>query len=129
MTISVSQIMRKYFEEPSCVSKNPSFLMTESAGVPIVPDVIEWKIVTDPERFMRRFEFSTRDRLVDFLGEIFELENEMDHNGKITIDHLHVDIEVYTKSIDCITELDVEYTKAVSQIYEDVLHYGYTSHG
>ena len=83
--------------------------------------------MTDPERFMRRFEFNSRDRLVDFLGEVLELENEMNHNGKLTVDHLHVDIEVYTKSIDCVTELDIEYTHAVSQIYEDVENYGYKS--
>ena len=86
-----------------------------------------WKIVSDPERLMRRFEFDSRQRLVDFLGEVLEMENEMNHNAKITIDHMHIDIEVYTKSIDCVTELDLEYTKTVSQIYEDVSHYGYES--
>ena len=126
--IRVTQIMRDYFEEASGPSPIKNFsLMVENSRMPIVPDVIEWKIVTDPERFMRRFEFSSRDRLTDFLGEVLELENEMNHNGKISIDHLHVDIEVYTKSIDCITELDIEYTVAVSQIYEDVLNYEYTS--
>ena len=123
----VSQIMREYFEEDTSSSNNHSFLMTENSRLPIVPNVITWKTVSDPERFMRRFEFSTRDRLIDFLGEILEMENEMQHNGRIAIDHLHVDIEVYTKSIDCITELDIDYTKNVDQIYEDVTHYGYTT--
>ena len=40
---------------------------------------------------------------------------------------MHIDIEVYTKSIDCVTELDLEYTQTVNQIYEDVSHYGYES--
>ena len=123
----VSHLMRDYFDECSASNKKNSLLMFENANVPIVPEVITWKVVTDPERFMRRFEFSSRERLTDFLGEVLELENEIEHNGKITIDHLNVDIEIYTKSIDCITELDVEYTKAVSQIYEDVMQYGYTN--
>ena len=120
----VSRLMREYFEDHTPAIA-PRFLLTETHAVPIIPDVIKWKIVTDPERFMRRFEFETRDRLVDFLGEILELENEMQHNGKITVDHLRIDIEVYTKTVDCVTELDIEYTKAIDQIYEDVMHYGY----
>lgn len=118
--------MREYFSEDIRMQKKHSFLMTEGTNLPIVPDTITWKVVSDPERFMRRFEFSDRSRLIDFLGEVFELEDEMQHHAKITVDHLHVDVEIYTKSIDCITELDLEFTKTVSQIYEDVNHYGYT---
>ena len=77
----ISQIMREYFEEDTSSSNNHSFLMTENSRLPIVPNVITWNTVSDPERFMRRFEFSTRDRLIDFLGELLEMENEMQHNG------------------------------------------------
>tara|TARA_B100000131_G_scaffold322823_1_gene378249 strand:- start:6217 stop:6597 length:381 start_codon:yes stop_codon:yes gene_type:complete len=121
----VSHIMRDYFNEKPIKSSTPRFLLSESQNMPIKPDIIKWKVVTDPERFMRRFEFSSRSRLIDFLGEVLELEDEMNHHAKITISHLHIDIEVYTHSIDCITELDIEYTSSVDQIYEDVLHYGY----
>ena len=122
---NLSIIMREYFEETDTKSQSPIRTLTESRDMPIVPDVIEWKIVTDPERLMRRFEFNSREKLIDFLGEVFELEDEMNHHGKITVDHLHVDIEIYTKSIDCVTEIDLEYSKTISQIYEDVSYYGY----
>ena len=122
----ISHIMREYFDDDK---KRPTLsvggLLLERHDVPIKPDVMKWRVVTDPERFMRRFEFSSRPRLVDFLGEVLELENELNHHGKVTVDHLHVDIEVYTKNLDCITELDIEYTKAIDMIFEDVLHYAY----
>jgi pterin-4a-carbinolamine dehydratase len=124
---SLATIMQDYFDESPASHTDSSFLIKEQKRVPIIPEVIEWKIVSDPERLMRRFEFDSRQRLVDFLGEVLEMENEMNHNAKITIDHLHIDIEVYTKSIDCVTDLDLEYTQIVSQIYEDVSHYGYES--
>lgn len=125
---SVSHIMKEYFAEGEGESNRRSMtdgLLLESHDTPIKPDIMKWRVVTDPERFMRRFEFSTRDRLIDFLGEIFELERELNHNAKITIDHLHIDIEIYTKNVDCITEIDIEYTKAADMIFEDVLHYAY----
>jgi pterin-4a-carbinolamine dehydratase len=125
---SLVTIMQDYFDEsPAPPNTGNSFLIKEQKRVPITPEVITWKIVTDPERLMRRFEFKSRQRLIDFLGEVLEMENEMNHNAKITIDHLYIDIEVYTKSIDCVTEIDLEYTQTVSQIYEDVSHYGYES--
>lgn len=122
----LTQLMQEYFLESSA-PQSRNFLMAESTSLPITPGKITWEIVSDPERLMRRFEFSNRSKLIDFLGEVFELEDEMNHHAKITVEHLHVDIEIYTKSINCVTELDLEYTKTVSQIYEDVMHYGYTS--
>jgi pterin-4a-carbinolamine dehydratase len=121
---NLSTIMKDYFNEGQETARS-SFLMTEQRSVPIIPNVIQWKRVTDPERLMRRFEFVTRNRLIDFLSLVFELEDEMNHHGRISIDHLHVDIEVYTKTVDCVTEIDIEYTKSVSEIYEDVQHYVY----
>ena len=123
---SVSHIMKEYFNESEPRKQSPtSGLLLERHDMPIKPDIIKWNVVTDPERLMRRFEFSSRDRLIDFLGEVFEFEKELNHHGKITIDHMHVDVEVYTKDVDCITELDIEYTKALDMIFEDVLHYAY----
>ena len=125
----VSRLMREYFEDNSSPTSSPRSPINENFNVPIVPDKMQWKVVISPERFMRRFEFASRPRMVDFLGEVLEFENEIQHNGKITIDHLVIDIEVYTKSVDCITELDIEYTKAIDQIYEDIQHYGYIGGG
>ena len=121
---NVSRIMKEYFDKPP-MKKSNILLETFSADVPVVPAVMTWKVVTDPERLMKRFEFSNRNELIDFLAEIFEFENETDHHGKITIDELHIDVEVYTKTVDCITELDLEYTKTLDQILEDVKHYAY----
>ena len=120
----LSTIMREYFEDEPKRSSSMTIL-SENRQVPIVPDLIKWKRVSDPERMMRRFKFDTRQRLLDFLSLVFELEGEMNHHGRVVVDHLQVDVEVYTKTVDCITELDIEYTKAVSEIYEDVQHYGY----
>jgi pterin-4a-carbinolamine dehydratase len=123
----VSQIMNEYFEEDDAMKpRAPAGLLFERSDLPVKPDIMKWRVVTDPERFMRRFEFTTRSRLIDFLGEIFELEEELGHHGKLTIDHMHIDIEVHTKDLDCITELDIEYTKAIDMIFEDVQHYAYT---
>ena len=119
--------MKEYFDKPSLEKSNVLF-EAFNAGVPVVPTVITWKVVTDPERFMKRFEFHDRGALIDFLAEVFDFENETNHHAKLTIDENHVDVEIYTKTVDCITELDLEYTKTLDQIFEDVRHYGRTGY-
>jgi len=127
---TLSHLMREYFDSPvNPVNTQNNFgLLTENLNgqqLPVVPDKSEWRVVTDPERFIRRFEFDSRDRLKDFLMDLMNLEDSLGHHGKLSIDNLSVDVEVYTHTVDCITELDQEYTSVVNKLYEDVLHYGY----
>ena len=126
----VSQLMREYFDSPtsSTPTHNNFGNLVESFNsqvLPVVPDKSEWRVVTDPERFIRRFEFDSRNRLKDFLSDIMNLEDTLGHHGKLSINNLSVDIEVYTHTVDCITELDQEYASSVNELYEDVLHYEY----
>ncbi len=129
---TLSQLMREYFDSPvSSISTHDNFgRLAESLNdqrLPVVPDKTEWRVVTDPERFLRRFEFDSRDRLKDFLMDLMNLEDTLGHHGKLSINNLSVDVEVYTHTVDCITELDQEYASAVNKLYEDVLHYGYAN--
>ena len=124
---NVSNIMKEYFDKPSLEKSNVLF-EAFNTDVPVVPTVITWKVVTDPERFMKRFEFQDRRVLIDFLAEIFDFENETNHHGKLTIDENYVDVEIYTKTVDCITELDLEYTKTLDQMFEDVRYYGHAGY-
>ena len=129
---SVSHLMREYFDsatksqpDQSTVRKLSEHFSIES--LPVTPDKTEWRVVSDPERFIRRFEFDNRNRLKDFVSEVLSLEDILGHHGKLSINHDSVDIEVYTHTVDCITELDQEYATAVNKLYEDVLHYGYNN--
>jgi len=127
---TLSYLMREYFDSPvnPVVTQDDFGRLVENFNsqlLPVVPDKSEWRVVTDPERFIRRFEFNSRERLKDFITDILNLEDALGHHSKLSINHLIVDVEVHTQTVDCITELDQEYASAVSKLYEDVLHYGY----
>ena len=49
----------------------------------------------------------------------------MNHHSDIEISHKTVTISVYTKNIERITELDIEFTQTVDKIHRDVLDYNY----
>ena len=126
---NVSRLMKEYFSEPD--SKKSVFgLVTENRdtmpqSLPVKPDKFVWQVLKEPERFLRQFEFEDRRRLVDFINDVLDFENDLGHHGQITINHTIVNIEVNTKTVETITNLDQEYVKGVDSIYQDAEHYGY----
>jgi pterin-4a-carbinolamine dehydratase len=119
----VSDLLESYFREAS-----PKKLISEMhlpTEVPVQPYVCAWETHSDPERFARTYKFESRDRLIDFLNEVLRFEDETGHHGTQRIDFDSVTIEVYTHTVNKITELDQEYTRAADHIYEDILDFGY----
>ena len=83
-----------------------------------------WDMVDEPsQRLKKTFKFEALFKLKAFLNEVLEYEEEMGHNGKITIEGVSVEIEVYTHRVNLVTELDIEYAKAVDEIMEDVVYF------
>jgi len=115
--------MRDYFDEPE--SKENVFGLLTEAALPVQPDKFVWQVLKEPERFFRQFEFSDRRQLIDFVDEVLDFEDKLGHHGKMTISHQTVDIEVNTKTVESITNLDQEYVKGVDDVYQDVEHYRY----
>jgi len=99
-------------------------LMLEQ-NLPVQPTKVEWTIEEKPERFVRRFQFDDRRRLIDFINEILQMEDQMKHHGELRISYNVVDISVYTHNLEKITELDQEYIHEIDKIHQDVMHYGY----
>ena len=59
----------------------------------------------------------------NFVNEILEYEDQVNHHGEVTIEHNKVLIEVFTQDLNCVTELDYEYAKMSDAIFHDVGHY------
>ena len=129
---SISDLMKEYFDASDDVSSSPGVNnsiiprgLLREGSMPIEPSRVEWEIHQKPERFVRKFEFQDRRRLIDFLNDIFELEDEMKHHADIRVTHKSADVRINTHTLEKITELDVEFTRAVDKIYRDVLDYSY----
>jgi len=127
----VAKIMKEYFEgledRPLTHSEGQLFyhgLLTEQQ-LPVVPDKVRWEVADGPERFVRRFEFADRRRLISFVNEVLGFEDGVKHHGELKVTAKTVDIAVYTHTVEAITELDQEYIQAVDKIYQDVLDYSY----
>ena len=123
--LSVSEILSEYFDDKRVTSSNrpvPSVL--REASLPVAPAACNWEIHTSPERFSKKFAFSNKLSLLDFIREVLVYETHAGHDGLHKIDGLEVTIEVYTHDINRITELDQEYITQVDNIHRDVLDFG-----
>ena len=70
------------------------------------------------------FKEKNGSQVFQFLEEIFEYQNEVSHQGSALIEDKKVTVEVYTHTVEEVTELDIEYAKEVNKIYRDVKDYG-----
>lgn len=83
----------------------------------------DWKKVENPERLERVFSFDNENQVIQFLFEVIKYEKQSNHNGKLITQGKSVTVEVYTHTVESITELDIEYAKELSDIYSDVKDY------
>lgn len=127
----VAKIMKEYFEGLEDPPRRDPDVQLFSRGLlteqhlPVVPAKVKWEVVDGPERFVRRFEFADRRRLIDFVNDVLIFEDELKHHGELKVGAEAVDISVYTHTVEAITELDQEYVRAVDEIYRDVSDYNY----
>ena len=84
---------------------------------------LEWEILDLPKRLARSYKFDNQQKLQEFINELLDYERKTNHSGEISISHGDVLIEVFTKDLNSVTELDYEYAKMADLIYRDVEAY------
>jgi len=127
-TLALRDIMGEYLDASDSSNKKTllesmPWAPAQAPECPISPSPAQWEVVSDPTRFMKKFEFDSFPSLKNFLDEILVYQEQIQHHAKITIDHMSVNIEVYTHDVNDITEIDQEYVHEVENILRDVQHY------
>ena len=116
--------MREYFineSEDNFSLENMRGLTSDS--VPIKVEKPDWEVLENPQRLKKSFRFQSSKKLLQFLFEVLKYEEKVNHSGSILIEGKMVSVEVYTHDVDSVTELDIEYSREVKEIYRDVQDY------
>ena len=115
--MNVSDLMREDF------SSEKRTVLSESPGkhyLPVSPEKTDWTLTENPETMQRVYTFKNATTLIYFLEDIVQMQEEMHHHAKILVDHLQVLVQISTKKLERVTELDIEWTRKADEIYEDV---------
>jgi pterin-4a-carbinolamine dehydratase len=90
-------------------------------GLAIIP-VDKWEIVDSPKRLRKSFKFVSNELRNQFVFGLFEYEQKIGHHAVITVSEYKVALDIYTKDIDLVTELDKEYAKHADVLFKDVVY-------
>ena len=89
--------------------------------VAIIP-VEKWTKVDSPLRLRKTYKFLSSAARNQFVEGLFDYEDRTNHNAVITIDEGQVTLDIRTKDVDQITELDKEYAKFADVLFKDVVY-------
>ena len=125
----ISGLMHEYLSEP--INK-PLIREIKELSDTTVPEDLpivvrkggDWEMLDEPtQRLRKTFKLDDTFRLVAFVNEILEYQNEVNHHGKIVIEGNKITISVYTHKVNLVTEVDMEYAKSVDEIHDDVMYF------
>ena len=122
--MNLNSLMREYLKESTQEDIQRSLFGKINKEYPVVIEKkSEWEKLEDPERLKRKFKFDYPKQVIQFIFEIINHEVDVQHNGSILIEGQEVSVEVYTHTLEAVTELDLEYASELNKIYLDVRDY------
>ena len=114
-------LMESYFS----TSEGKSSLLQEKVettipkSLPIEPTKKNtWKKLDGPERLSKIYKVTDRNKFNNIIMDILELQNETFHDGRITIQFPKIKLEIWTHDLMSITEVDLEWTRKIDQIFD-----------
>ena len=114
--MNVSSLMKEYLNESTQDKIQQSLFGKLSTEFPVeIESKPKWETLENPPRLIRKFKLENPKQVIQFLFEIINYEIGVDHNGSILIEGQDVTVEVYTHTVDDITELDVEYAEELGK--------------
>jgi len=103
---------------PMQFGKNP--IEPQKNQLPIIA-MNKWNTFSDPIRLSRTYEFRRKEDRSLFIKDLLDYEDEIGHHADIFITEDTVRIELHTKDIDQITEIDKEYAKYSDETYKEIV--------
>lgn len=89
--------------------------------IAIIP-VDKWVSLKEPSRLKKTYNFlSKRDRN-NFVVELFDYEKSSGHSATIKIQDDSVELVLFTKNLDQITEIDKEYARFADELFKDIVY-------
>ena len=100
--------------------KKESNQLLESANLPIHPRTFDWKLLQDPERIGKKFDFSDFKTMFSFVLNLMKYQEEIGHHADIYLQHRSVSVELFTHDVNSVTELDLEFARYCDDLFTDV---------
>lgn len=92
----------------------------DTRDLPIRPDELEgWKFREKPNRYTRLIKLPDETKFNSFIMDILELQSETGHHARMTIQFPQIKLEVWTHTLNDVTEVDQEWCQSANDILGD----------
>lgn len=100
-----------------------SIVNYDQSPIPIKPKRSDWEMVNkNNEKYLfKEFEFANHKHMIYFIIESLKYANKVKHHPEILITHKNLKVKLTTKELNDVTELDIDMSKFMKDIYEDIL--------
>ena len=91
--------------------------------LPIDVKKASWETIEDNEKIYltKTYTFMTEKHLLYFLNESIRKSNIINHHPKIIIENNQIKIESFTHDMNDVSHLDIELTKFMDEVYDDII--------
>lgn len=89
--------------------------------LPVVP-MNRWVKEGQPKKLVKTFEFRQMKDRNSFIRLLLKYETHSGHNAYMFIDEKFVRVELMTKNIEQITEIDKEYAQFADESFKDLMY-------
>jgi pterin-4a-carbinolamine dehydratase len=89
--------------------------------LPVVP-MEKWALKGDPKKLVKVYRFRRPGDRNMMIMSLLEYEEEVKHNADMIIKEETLQIELYTKNVDIVTEVDKEYAKHADEVFKDIVY-------
>jgi 4a-hydroxytetrahydrobiopterin dehydratase len=115
--MKITTLMKNYFDDNTPTRES---LTEVHNNLPIKPKKKTWEKIENPEALRRLFELSDPKKLIYFLEDVIQMQEELGHHGKLLVEDNKVLVQISTHTLNRVTDLDIEWAAKVDEIYEDI---------
>jgi pterin-4a-carbinolamine dehydratase len=120
--VNLKKLHESYIE----LSKRPMSLgrlpiSPQNPELPVIP-MDKWVIKGNPKKLIKTFRFRRPNDRNEMIKALLDYETETQHKADIIIKDEMLQIQLYTKNVEVVTEIDKEYAKYADQIFKDIVY-------
>ena len=105
------------FDFSKSVNSNIQKVNNLSIDAPIKPKEQAW--TEEDGKLVCDFNFHNISHVIYFINQVLEKSKQLNHHPEIFISHVDVRIMLHTADLGQITELDLKFSKFISDVYDD----------
>jgi pterin-4a-carbinolamine dehydratase len=110
------------FTDNSDVNNNKKYIERHMNDTPVEAVRAKWNSIDfgDYDALIKSYKLSSNSSLMYFVNEILTTSQSIDHDVKLIIDGRYIEVVLYTRGYNNVTDIDIRLSKTIDEIFDDL---------